>query len=155
MAVGRLELAFPVCLETFKDHPHMGRFTLRDEGMSSWYNDNVMSDVLQARPLVLARCSSCATATARAASVACLAALPVLRCAAAHASTGRCKASALASTALTCQFGRWSFRASAIAPLPVPRWPMPRIPVVSSAAPCWPPYGGRGNGPWTAPWTSV
>ena len=32
VAVGRLELAAPVCVETFKDHPAMGRFTLRDEG---------------------------------------------------------------------------------------------------------------------------
>lgn len=27
-----IETANPVCIETFKDHPQLGRFTLRDEG---------------------------------------------------------------------------------------------------------------------------
>ena len=34
IAVARLELAVPVCCEIFKDHPHLGRFTLRDEGLA-------------------------------------------------------------------------------------------------------------------------
>eukprot|EP00045_Choanoeca_perplexa_P005769 m.48365 g.48365 ORF g.48365 m.48365 type:complete len:581 (-) comp13284_c0_seq1:79-1821(-) len=32
VCIARLQCAGAVCLETFKDHPHMGRFTLRDEG---------------------------------------------------------------------------------------------------------------------------
>jgi peptide chain release factor subunit 3 len=32
VCIARLECAGAVCLETFSDHPHMGRFTLRDEG---------------------------------------------------------------------------------------------------------------------------
>ncbi|EGG04185.1 uncharacterized protein MELLADRAFT_44303 [Melampsora larici-populina 98AG31] len=30
--VALLEMAAPICVETFKDHPQLGRFTLRDEG---------------------------------------------------------------------------------------------------------------------------
>ena len=32
VCIARLQCSGAVCLETFKDHPHMGRFTLRDEG---------------------------------------------------------------------------------------------------------------------------
>ena len=43
IAVGRLELSSPVCLEVFKDHPQMGRFTLRDEGNPMPINKNQSS----------------------------------------------------------------------------------------------------------------
>eukprot|EP00730_Choanoeca_flexa_P008745 TRINITY_DN12531_c7_g1_i1.p1 TRINITY_DN12531_c7_g1~~TRINITY_DN12531_c7_g1_i1.p1 ORF type:complete len:591 (+),score=190.04 TRINITY_DN12531_c7_g1_i1:126-1898(+) len=32
VCIARLQCSGAVCMETFKDHPHMGRFTLRDEG---------------------------------------------------------------------------------------------------------------------------
>ena len=34
VCIARFEGTGVVCMETFKDHPHMGRFTLRDEGKS-------------------------------------------------------------------------------------------------------------------------
>jgi peptide chain release factor subunit 3 len=30
--VCKMEALLPICLETFEDHPQLGRFTLRDEG---------------------------------------------------------------------------------------------------------------------------
>ena len=30
--IAKVEVAAPVCLETYKDYPQLGRFTLRDEG---------------------------------------------------------------------------------------------------------------------------
>jgi len=30
--IARLEAAGPICIESFDDHPQLGRFTLRDEG---------------------------------------------------------------------------------------------------------------------------
>lgn len=35
VCIARLRTAGTICLETFKDFPQMGRFTLRDEGMAS------------------------------------------------------------------------------------------------------------------------
>merc|ERR1712029_263413 len=32
IAIVRFEAHHPICMETFKDHPQLGRFTLRDEG---------------------------------------------------------------------------------------------------------------------------
>lgn len=34
VCIVRLQCQGSICLETFKDHPQMGRFTLRDEGKS-------------------------------------------------------------------------------------------------------------------------
>ena len=34
VCIARLRTAGTICLETFKDFPQMGRFTLRDEGKS-------------------------------------------------------------------------------------------------------------------------
>lgn len=34
VCIARLQCAGTVCIETFQDHPQMGRFTLRDEGMT-------------------------------------------------------------------------------------------------------------------------
>ena len=33
--IARFEASGVICMEAFKDHPQMGRFTLRDEGMST------------------------------------------------------------------------------------------------------------------------
>jgi peptide chain release factor subunit 3 len=30
--IAKIETAAPICLETYKDYPQLGRFTLRDEG---------------------------------------------------------------------------------------------------------------------------
>lgn len=30
--IAKIETTAPICLETYKDHPQLGRFTLRDEG---------------------------------------------------------------------------------------------------------------------------
>ena len=30
--MARIDTAGPICLETYADHPQLGRFTLRDEG---------------------------------------------------------------------------------------------------------------------------
>uniref|UniRef100_A0AAY4DIL9 Tr-type G domain-containing protein n=1 Tax=Denticeps clupeoides TaxID=299321 RepID=A0AAY4DIL9_9TELE len=38
VCIARLRAAGTICLETFKDFPQMGRFTLRDEGKSSYNN---------------------------------------------------------------------------------------------------------------------
>lgn len=35
VCIARLRTAGTICLETFKDFPQMGRFTLRDEGKNS------------------------------------------------------------------------------------------------------------------------
>lgn len=35
VCIARLRTAGTICLETFKDFPQMGRFTLRDEGKTS------------------------------------------------------------------------------------------------------------------------
>lgn len=35
VCIARLRTAGTICLETFKDFPQMGRFTLRDEGKSA------------------------------------------------------------------------------------------------------------------------
>lgn len=32
IAIVRFVASHPICMETFKDHPQLGRFTLRDEG---------------------------------------------------------------------------------------------------------------------------
>jgi len=32
IAIVRFIATHPICMETFKDHPQLGRFTLRDEG---------------------------------------------------------------------------------------------------------------------------
>jgi peptide chain release factor subunit 3 len=34
VCIARLEVSSSVCIESFKDHPDMGRFTLRDEGIT-------------------------------------------------------------------------------------------------------------------------
>ena len=36
-AIVRFQSEDIICMETFKDHPQLGRFTLRDEGKISWY----------------------------------------------------------------------------------------------------------------------
>lgn len=36
VCIARLRTAGTICLETFKDFPQMGRFTLRDEGKTAW-----------------------------------------------------------------------------------------------------------------------
>lgn len=36
VCIARLRTAGTICLETFKDFPQMGRFTLRDEGVCAY-----------------------------------------------------------------------------------------------------------------------
>lgn len=38
VCIARLRAAGVICLETFKDFPQMGRFTLRDEGEASVFD---------------------------------------------------------------------------------------------------------------------
>ena len=47
VCIARLRAAGVICLETFKDFPQMGRFTLRDEG-----KDNVLWSSLNAKSAI-------------------------------------------------------------------------------------------------------
>ena len=38
----RFTASHPICMETFKNHPQLGRFTLRDEGILNDYLNIVL-----------------------------------------------------------------------------------------------------------------
>ena len=53
IAIVRFEAHHPICMETFKDHPQLGRFTLRDEGKQISNYFSVDSEIFNSQAQLL------------------------------------------------------------------------------------------------------